>query len=953
MEHEPSSQILRQNSVVNLSAFLKTHQADTGEQTTHTKIPGKNANNVTIHGGKWNIPESDMRQFYALYLEELKMGNAQYFTEKQFDVGPILVDIDMRFPIETTERIYTQQHILELKYIYLNCLKEMFDFAKQSPFHVFIFQKHHVNVVPEKHYTKDGIHMIIGIHCPRSDQIELRRRVLIELEKNELWCQLPLLNQRFDDVVDKTIATGSTGWQLFGSQKPNHEPYQCTFAYKVAMDDADGEFVIDSIKPPVVNVDTLFLLSARNTKHPHYLYLRKYEPSSSSSGMKKPASSSLSSSSSSGGPLSLNTMMDKLLSVKNEDEFNEILEFFLEKINVLNFEWKEIYDYVMILPESYYGSGSYSKWTGVGMALRNIHNDLFIVWVALSRKWRDFNFNQIGDLFKHWMSFHLENAQGKTRRSIMHWAKVDNFEEYTKIRQNTVEYYINDSLKNPKSSDHDIAKILYHFFKDQYICVSIGGDIWYHFQNHRWKKDEKGTSLRKKISSELASIYMKMIEEKKKLMITLSDEEKEKIIPVTKKLQEVILRLGSAPDKDRIMKEAKELFYDSDQKFMNDLDTNLYLLAFNNGVFDFKARQFRDGRPEDYISITTDLDFVPLDERNPSESVRIIIEEIHDFMCKLFPIDELRNYMWEHLASVLIGNAKQLFHMYIGMGSNGKSVLMDLMTLVLGDYKGDIPISVLTSPRVNTGGTHTELVALKSARFVVCQEPSECEKINEGPMKQLTSGKDPISCRAPYMPTMLTYTPQFSLVMCANVFMEIKSQDYGTWRRIRVVKFMAKFDDNPVDDDPCCPFQFKKEEMSDKFIVWKEIFMAMLVNRAVVNQGIVKECSMVMEASNRYKNEQDSIGTFIIDNVVREKNGKITQNQLKMEFERWYKSMFGDFGCPKPKNVYDYFDKKYPTRTKQIVYWKGISIVRHDTEDADDSDDDEPDFMEMIGGTEK
>ena len=59
------------------------------------------------------------------------------------------------------------------------------------------------------------------------------------------------------------------------------------------------------------------------------------------------------------------------------------------------------------------------------------------------------------------------------------------------------------------------------------------------------------------------------------------------------------------------MIEAKELFYDGD--FMEKLDTNPYLLCFNNGVMDFKEKEFRDGRPDDYISLSTNINYILLE----------------------------------------------------------------------------------------------------------------------------------------------------------------------------------------------------------------------------------------------------------------------------------------------------------------------------------------------------
>lgn len=76
------------------------------------------------------------------------------------------------------------------------------------------------------------------------------------------------------------------------------------------------------------------------------------------------------------------------------------------------------------------------------------------------------------------------------------------------------------------------------------------------------------------------------------------------------------------------------------------------------------------------------------------------MEEIKDFMKKLFPVVELHKYMWDHLASTLLGTCKeQTLNMYVGIGQNGKSVLVNLMEQVLGDYKGDVPLSLLTQQR--------------------------------------------------------------------------------------------------------------------------------------------------------------------------------------------------------------------------------------------------------------
>jgi phage/plasmid-associated DNA primase len=61
--------------------------------------------------------------------------------------------------------------------------------------------------------------------------------------------------------------------------------------------------------------------------------------------------------------------------------------------------------------------------------------------------------------------------------------------------------------------------------------------------------------------------------------------------------------------KENVMKECRELFLD--EEFANKVDENKNLIAFSNGVFDTLTFEFRDGKPEDYISFCTNLEFHP------------------------------------------------------------------------------------------------------------------------------------------------------------------------------------------------------------------------------------------------------------------------------------------------------------------------------------------------------
>jgi phage/plasmid-associated DNA primase len=209
-------------------------------------------------------------------------------------------------------------------------------------------------------------------------------------------------------------------------------------------------------------------------------------------------------------------------------------------------------------------------------------------------------------------------------------------------------------------------------------------------------------------------------------------------------------------------------------------------------------------------------------------------------------------------------------------------------------------------------------------------------------MKQLTGG-DFVQARAPYMPEIITFKPQFKLVVCSNQFMEIKSQDNGTWRRIRVVDFMSLFTANPVDNDKEKPYQFTADEnIKDKFEEWKELFLAMLVQRAFETGGIVSDCPIVMQSSESYKASQDCVSQFINDYIVIDNKARTTKGDLNGEFSMWYEVNKGKREKPNVGELHAAIDKKFGKYSKTKKAWMGIRMIyENDTTNANDTDDED------------
>ena len=925
--------------------LIKTFTANDNNVVNYTRIgnPGLN-----IYGGKYNIPGNMIKQFYSLYKKHVfKDGNPEYITEKQLEVGKLGIDLDFRYDASVTSKQHSNDHISDMIDILLNILNDMFMGIQNRDIEIFILEKENVNQCDDK--TKDGIHIIVNILCDVPTKRIIRDMLIRELSVT--WDDLPITNS-MNDVIDDGVIRGMSNWQLYGSKKPGNEPYKLKTFYKTMIstnDDDDCELNIEEVDVKKISFDSLFpKLCIRETdkctgpfalteefKTPYEKYSIENESRSSRNALKRKKK----------------PVFSDIETINNKEELNTMVKQFLND-NDVEYQHKEAHHYTMALPESYYGPGSYNNWIRVLWALKNTSSKLIVTWYLFCSQSSDFDFAN-NDALEYWNDFDAYGKdEGLTMRSISYFCKNENYEEYKKIYFTSVDYYINLSFQNP--TEYDIAKSVYQMYKEDFVCSGVNTNTWHEFDGNKWKQIDSATSLRIKLSEEVNKRYKdKLIEFQSSMTakqnnLMLADNNSNNVIDKSgdddfgdfkKKANQMLntcQMLKKTSCKSNIMKESRDLFYDSE--FLSKLDQNPYLLGVSNGVVDFKNKSHRKGRHDDYISKTTGIPYKPLEfyKKNSPK----VIEEIEEFMKQLFPDDEdeydqdtitkanedypnrkssdLRDYMMNHLASTLFGhNIDQTFAMYIGSGANGKSVLVELMSVVLGEYKGTVPISLITTKRNNIGGTSSEIYNLIGVRYAVMQEPSKGDKINEGVMKELVGG-DPVQCRALFQESMV-FVPQFTLAVCTNAPITVESNDDGTWRRIKQIQFKSKFTDKPYKDKRFpkkqYPYQYMiQPNIKEKFEIWAPVLLSMLVEIGFNTMGKVKDVWCVTAATQEYRKDQDIFTEFhntYIDPTPSRNRFTIKQQDLMQKFKEWFNKFYSGQTIPNGKEVRGYFEKKY------------------------------------------
>jgi P4 family phage/plasmid primase-like protien len=896
-----------------LDALLKSHYKvrDDARVPTHTRIGSSDFN---IKGGSYYFEDSELPVFWKSYYDAVFVNKRrEYLTERQIVDGcsPLLIDLDFKYAYEIETRQHTDGLILDIILKYIEVLRSLVDFDESQFYEIFVMQKSTVNRVMDKGITKDGIHIIFGIQLDIVTKQILRNRMMPIL--SEVLKCIPIINS-IDDVIDFSICRGSTNWQVYGSRKPACEPYLLTQKYNVCIHPTDVD--IDVSGPEDFDLKTnIQKLSARYGGYStptltasfvdeHTLFTTNSKPKPT----KVKTESALVPSFGLLGDYVVGSTQYQ--TITNAETLAQQVNSMMSALTMDEYYIKETHDYAQILPERFYrAGGSHDENTKLAFALKNTDDRLFLSWVMVRSKSEDFVYSDIPMLRKRWdNSFNKCRDEMLTRRSIIYWAKQENPAEYQRILEQTTTYYLDQSLLD--GSDWDLAMVVYQLYKDRYICANTENKVWYNFANHKWTKDQ-GATLRVVISTEVYKMYKKKLEpialEKQAAQeayeLTKSNKKDSDVTPKElldlkdkleeiklkfNKIMKIIEKLKNTPNKNHIIVEAASLFYDAD--FIKRADANPNLLCFSNGVWDFTANLFRPGIPQDYITKSTNIPYIQEPERDHDA-----ISQIQLFMQQLFVSPGLNRYMWDHLSSCLVGgNKNQTFNMYIGCGSNGKSKLTDLMSRCFGDYKGAVPISLVTDKRPSIGGTASEIINLKGIRYAVMQEPTKSSCVlNEGVMKEMT-GSDPITARGLYQDSE-TFIPQLTLVVCSNILFDINSTDNGTWRRIRICKFGSKFvDPDEMEPSPGENIFARDCDLDSKIQRWAPTFMSMLVTRYLSTRGKVLDCEDVLVESKKYRDRENHLNTFITELLEEIPTEEITKKStlgiatIYARFKSWF-----------------------------------------------------------------
>lgn len=298
-----------------------------------------------------------------------------------------------------------------------------------------------------------------------------------------------------------------------------------------------------------------------------------------------------------------------------------------------------------------------------------------------------------------------------------------------------------------------------------------------------------------------------------------------------------------------------------------EFDNDTMLLGVVNGVLDLRHGRLLPVSPELLVSKRCAVEYTP-DGGCPT---------FMRFLEQVQPDTEMRKFMQRFAGYCLTGGVQeQKFAFLYGGGANGKSVFVELIAWLLGDYARKISTEMLMHHQRSPQGPSPDVVALKGQRFVYANETEEGRRLAEARIKDMTGG-DTLTGRVPYGKAAITFSPTHKLAIVGNHRPEITDNSFGMWRRVALVPFEVTIPENERD-----------ARLLDKLKATEGpgILNWALAGLRELQKGGLKVPKKIEAATAAYRDEQDVIGDWLGDHC----DVGTGQSERKQDLYRAYRS---------------------------------------------------------------
>ena len=335
-------------------------------------------------------------------------------------------------------------------------------------------------------------------------------------------------------------------------------------------------------------------------------------------------------------------------------------------------------------------------------------------------------------------------------------------------------------------------------------------------------------------------------------------EEEHKPVDDIKLVDRMLLNIANVKFQNDLVTKFADLYKVNPSDWLSKLDANDMLLCLDDCVYDVANREFREGLPSDMVSMSTGHKRKAVEEAmNGHTEKHVLIQSTFD---EIHQSKEVRDYVLNNIATSIVGiRERDRFQIWTGTGANGKGLTKNLAGSAFGEYYYE-PASTLFADRSVTGSClSSELAKLKGKRLCISSEAEPGDKLRAGLLKQCT-GHDLIQARDIYK-SASEFRCQANIVFCFNEVPGVDDSSGGIARRLDMIHYPFKFEDNPK-----LAHEKKKDESLHEKFKSKEYgacFLGMMIKRFNEVGSNFETPEKVKVAAKEYIGENDVLGQFM------------------------------------------------------------------------------------------
>lgn len=459
--------------------------------------------------------------------------------------------------------------------------------------------------------------------------------------------------------------------------------------------------------------------------------------------------------------------------------------------------------------------------------------------------------------------------------------------------------------------------------RDQFVYVK-DKEVWFKWMGHYWQRDAMNESLAavEKIIPYYLKEFYRCSKEHTDLLASGEDPKSEKAKKLEQSKKKLIERINALREDKRrtaCIKFAHTIYNPLAIKG-DELDANPWLLPCKNGVIDLKTGKIHQGNPQDYLSLASPIEWKGIDEPCPiwEKSLLEIFngnQDLVDYLQRLF------GYCVTGIA-----NEKIFPVLYGKTGWNGRSLIVETIAGILGELSCAVQSEMIMSQKFgkSSAGPSPDIIALKGVRLAFASEVDENQKFSAAKIKWLT-GNDTLTGRGVQEKYQQRFKPTHKLMLMTNTQPSAPAKDKAFWERMHLVPFIISF----VKREPIEPHERRANlNLVNEIAAEKSGILAWLVKGCLLWQihGINPPL-VVIEASNKYRQNEDMMGDFIEECCIREPAAKVQASVIFEKFREWYVTNIGKgdklTGSWFGKQFAHYFEKdKY----NGCNYYYGVDI---------------------------